>query len=277
MESSASTYLSILGLGSNLGAREAFLRAGLLEIERHPEIEIEAFSNVYLTEPMGPAQPEYLNMAVRVRTSLAPEDLLQVALGAEGRVGRVRDEKWGPRVLDVDVLWAEGHESHSSTLSLPHQGLFDRAFALGPLLDVFPDAPRSWNERLDKLGGRPPVSWPWRKRAASKEQVWCWGVDELDAVAEALNRTLEPRHAGPPPGVLRLSEPWNPKRIRLAGLTRLFANEVDGEFLTLMQDHNSIEMLVFGTLGSGGASARPDLELEIKTLSFGAEARLVQS
>ncbi|CAN5446777.1 2-amino-4-hydroxy-6-hydroxymethyldihydropteridinediphosphokinase [soil metagenome] len=106
--------------------------------------EIRAVSSIYETEAVlliGAApQPRYLNAAVRLETALAPETLLERLLLIERAHGRERREKWGPRTLDLDVLWIEGLAIATENLAVPHPRLSERAFALGPLLDVAPDA-----------------------------------------------------------------------------------------------------------------------------------------
>lgn len=97
-------------------------------------------SRVYETAPVGPAQPDFLNAAVLVETELAPEGLLDALLAIEARLGRVRRERWGPRVIDLDVLWIDGIVVDGPRLVVPHPHLRERAFALAPMLELVPDA-----------------------------------------------------------------------------------------------------------------------------------------
>lgn len=97
-------------------------------------------SLVRVTAPVGPAQPDFLNAAVLVRSDALPEELLSIAMRIEEKLGRERSVRWGPRTIDVDVLWVEGETYATEVLSLPHVRLRERAFALAPLLDVCPDA-----------------------------------------------------------------------------------------------------------------------------------------
>lgn len=97
-------------------------------------------SRVYETAPWGPPQPDYLNAAVLIETELTPLALLDALLSIERSLGRVRDVKWGPRTLDLDVLWIDGRVVDEPRLRVPHPHLFERAFALRPLLDVVPNA-----------------------------------------------------------------------------------------------------------------------------------------
>jgi 2-amino-4-hydroxy-6-hydroxymethyldihydropteridine diphosphokinase len=135
---------TVIGLGANLGDRLASMQAAVREINR--VAAVEAKSRVYATAPVGgPPQGEFLNAAVLLRYGGQPIDLLGAMLAIERGLGRVRNEKWGPRTIDLDVLWMEGVAFDGPTLMLPHPHLRERAFAVAPLLDVAPDArdPRS--------------------------------------------------------------------------------------------------------------------------------------
>jgi len=101
-----------------------------------------AASSVYETAPVGPSQPDYLNAAALIETELAPEELLDALLAIERAMGRVRPspKDWGPRIIDLDVLWIEDVAVRSDRLTVPHGHLRERAFALLPLLEVAPDA-----------------------------------------------------------------------------------------------------------------------------------------
>ncbi len=129
----------VIGLGSNVGDRLGALRAAVRGIER--VAVVEAVSRVYETAPVGgPPQGDFLNAAVLVRYEGAPLALLDALLAIERTMGRVRREKWGPRVIDLDVLWIEGKVHDDERLLVPHPGLVERAFALAPMRDVAPDA-----------------------------------------------------------------------------------------------------------------------------------------
>jgi 2-amino-4-hydroxy-6-hydroxymethyldihydropteridine diphosphokinase len=129
---------AVVGLGSNLGDRRATLALAAREVETFGRVV--ARSALYETEPVGPPQPHYLNAAVLLRTELAPEPLLQALLAVEAKLGRIRRERWGPRVIDLDILWVDGVRVHSPALTVPHPSLRERPFALRPLLDVAPAA-----------------------------------------------------------------------------------------------------------------------------------------
>jgi 2-amino-4-hydroxy-6-hydroxymethyldihydropteridine diphosphokinase len=129
---------AVIGLGANLGDRRAALAAAARAIEGFGSVL--ARSALYETDPVGPPQPRYLNAALLVRTELEAEPLLDVLLGIEKELGRVRRERWGPRSIDLDLLWFDGTIHRSPRLTVPHPSLRERAFALRPLLDVAPGA-----------------------------------------------------------------------------------------------------------------------------------------
>jgi len=91
---------------------------------------------VYETAPVGPPQPDYLNAVADVETPLSPPDLLRACLAVEDEMGRVRAERWGPRVIDVDVLTYDRREVHEDDLDVPHPRMHERAFVLAPLLEL---------------------------------------------------------------------------------------------------------------------------------------------
>ena len=144
----------VLGLGSNLGDREAHLASAVGELRRlDPALSV---SSLYETDPVGgPPQGPYLNLVVVLETDLAPRELLAEAHRLEQQAGRVRTVRNGPRTLDVDLLLAGAERIESDDLTVPHPRMDERAFVLAPLEEVAPDlAPHGWRERL---GGRAEV------------------------------------------------------------------------------------------------------------------------
>ncbi|GGG10524.1 2-amino-4-hydroxy-6-hydroxymethyldihydropteridine diphosphokinase [Paenibacillus aceti] len=128
-----------IALGANLGDREATLMEAIGLLDEHPEITVLRCSNMYETDPVGyEEQPDFVNMAIALRTALDPETLLEVLLQTELSLGRERIIRWGPRTVDLDLLWVEGQERATSRLILPHPRMFERAFVLVPLADVVP-------------------------------------------------------------------------------------------------------------------------------------------
>lgn len=135
--------LVALGLGSNLGDRLAILRNASNSIAKLEEIELLARSSVYETPPFGgPPQDAYLNAVLLVATERPLVDLMREGLTIERRFGRVRPDpvRWGPRTLDVDVLWCSTETSDAPEVVVPHPRLRERPFALVPLIEVCPEA-----------------------------------------------------------------------------------------------------------------------------------------
>jgi 2-amino-4-hydroxy-6-hydroxymethyldihydropteridine diphosphokinase len=128
----------VIGLGSNLGERLEHLRAAVRGLGRSGRIV--RVSRLYETAPMGPPQPRYLNAAVLLETDVDPVALLDALLALEAEGGRVRGDTWGPRTIDLDILWIEGRPVDDPRLVVPHPRLTERAFALIPMLEVVPDA-----------------------------------------------------------------------------------------------------------------------------------------
>lgn len=129
---------AVIGLGSNLGDKLEHLRAAVRALRKIAKVE--RLSRVYETEPVGPPQPVYLNAAVLLTYEGSPDELLEALLGTERALGRERREKWGPRTIDLDVLWIDGVALETERLVVPHPHLTARAFALRPLADVAPEA-----------------------------------------------------------------------------------------------------------------------------------------
>lgn len=130
---------AVIGLGSNLGDRSGYLDFAVKRLGEHATVA--ARSRTYETAPWGDVpQGPFLNAAVLVTWAGSPRELLDLLLGIERLAGRVRDLRYGPRTLDLDLLWIEGITEASEDLVVPHPRLHERAFALWPLLDVAPFA-----------------------------------------------------------------------------------------------------------------------------------------
>lgn len=127
-----------LGLGTNLGDREANLRAALRMLR--DVVRIEAVSSVYESEPVGyRAQPDFWNLVVRAGTRLEPSALLEAVRGIERALGREPSFRNAPRVMDIDLLLYDDVELDLPELTLPHPRMLERAFVLKPLAEVAPD------------------------------------------------------------------------------------------------------------------------------------------
>jgi 2-amino-4-hydroxy-6-hydroxymethyldihydropteridine diphosphokinase len=128
---------AVLAIGSNLGDRLGTLQRCVQAIARMPDTEVLATSPVYQTAPVGgPDQPDYLNAVLIVATGLTSSDLLAQANRIEAEFGRVREERFGPRTLDIDIISYSGEVSGDPVLTLPHPRAHERAFVLAPWHDI---------------------------------------------------------------------------------------------------------------------------------------------
>ena len=129
---------AFLGLGSNMGDRVGHLRDAVRTLR---DVGLVGLSPVYETDPVGgPAdQDRYLNLVAELRTDRSARDLLGVCRRLEAAADRVRLERWGPRTLDVDVLWIDGVIVDAPDLTVPHPRLWQRRFVVAPLHDLAPD------------------------------------------------------------------------------------------------------------------------------------------
>jgi 2-amino-4-hydroxy-6-hydroxymethyldihydropteridine diphosphokinase len=133
----------VIGLGSNVGDRAEYLARAGAAIAAMPGVRWMGCSGVMETPPAGgPPQGDYLNGACLVTTSLSARALLEQTRAIEARLGRVRPDavRFGPRTIDLDLLWIEGEVIAEPDLTVPHPRLHERVFALTPLLELVPDA-----------------------------------------------------------------------------------------------------------------------------------------
>ena len=130
----------VLGLGTNIGEREMNLSQALQMLNEQYDIKIKAVSSIYETAPFGVTdQADFLNMTVLVETDLSPQALLQACLSVERTMGRVRTIRWGPRIIDIDVLLYNDMKLATPELILPHPGILLRDFVIIPLRDIIPE------------------------------------------------------------------------------------------------------------------------------------------
>lgn len=143
-----------LGLGSNVGDSRAALARALYEIEARGAGRIVAVSSLWRTPPWGVTdQPPFLNACALIDTILAPRDLLSALKRIESDLGRIETTRWGPRVLDVDILFHGDEKLDEAGLTIPHRDLFRRAFVLAPLAEIAGDAIISGRRIRDALAG----------------------------------------------------------------------------------------------------------------------------
>ncbi|MDZ7267351.1 MAG: 2-amino-4-hydroxy-6-hydroxymethyldihydropteridine diphosphokinase [candidate division KSB1 bacterium] len=129
-----------IGLGSNLGDRRQWLAQARAKLQVHPAVQVRRQSSLYRTEPVGlREQPEFLNQVVEVATRLTAPALLELLLQIEKALGRIRERKWGPRTIDLDLLAYDQLQFESAALRLPHPALRERRFVLAPWAEIAPD------------------------------------------------------------------------------------------------------------------------------------------
>lgn len=130
-----------LGLGANLNSPLEQIRNATMALSEHAAINLVASSSLYGSKPMGPQdQPDYVNSVVAIETNLTPLALLDITQKIELDFGRVRKEnRWGPRTLDIDIILFKGEEIENERLTIPHYGMKGREFVLYPLNEIAPN------------------------------------------------------------------------------------------------------------------------------------------
>ncbi|MEM5515736.1 2-amino-4-hydroxy-6-hydroxymethyldihydropteridine diphosphokinase [Henriciella sp. AS95] len=129
-----------LALGANLGDAAGNVSLALLKLDDADGLTLIKSSRLYRTPPWGVEdQPDFINACALFETQLSPEALLALCKGLETEMGRVPGERWGPRLMDIDLLWMEGETRASEGLTLPHPRMTERAFVLVPLGEIAPD------------------------------------------------------------------------------------------------------------------------------------------
>ncbi len=147
---------AFIGLGSNLGNRLGNLR-GAVESMRGNGLRVLAASSVYDTDPVGPPQPNYLNAAVALEAELPPAELVAVLKKVEAEIGREQTERWGPRIIDLDLLLYGEQTVSEPGIAVPHRELTNRAFALVPILEIDHDVELPSGEPLSAFCEKTPA------------------------------------------------------------------------------------------------------------------------
>ena len=125
-----------IALGSNMAGPHDQLDRALKSLSSIPEVQIVAVSDRYKTPAIGPSQPDYINAAAQLMTTLSPESLLDTLQSIEQQQERVRTVRWGPRTLDLDILLYDNIVQDTQRLTIPHPRMAERAFVLLPLADI---------------------------------------------------------------------------------------------------------------------------------------------
>lgn len=154
------THIAYLGIGTNLGDKKANLRAAVKLMESDKAVDVAGVSSLYSTKPVGVEdQPDFINAVVVIHTALSPAELLKLCNNIELQMGRVRTIRWGPRVIDIDILLYDNAVICDNDLIVPHPRMLERAFVLIPLAEIAPDAilpggitAREAADRIDHAG-----------------------------------------------------------------------------------------------------------------------------
>ncbi|MBF2064434.1 MAG: 2-amino-4-hydroxy-6-hydroxymethyldihydropteridine diphosphokinase [Calothrix sp. C42_A2020_038] len=139
--------ITAIALGSNLGDSHAILEAAIDVLAQMPATRVLSKSSWYFTKAVGPPQPDYLNGCALLQVEMIPEFLLEILLKIENNFGRLRNQRWGPRTLDLDILLYENRIIETPKLQIPHPRMRERAFVLVPLAEIAPD----WIEPVSGL------------------------------------------------------------------------------------------------------------------------------
>ena len=148
--------LVYIGIGSNLHNPLQQVLSASERLARLPHCKLLQLSSCYQSEPLGPAdQPDFINQVAAVETKLEPEPLLDLLQEIEQEMGRVRTLRWGPRIIDLDILLYADRLIQSSRLIIPHAGLKERTFVLYPLAEIAPELRLPTGEKIIDLLPKP--------------------------------------------------------------------------------------------------------------------------
>ena len=130
----------ILALGSNIGDRKQNLEKAIDSLNNIPYTDVIKASSVYETEPVDYLrQDNFYNIVIEVRSQFEPNEMLGICMGVESGLGRIRGIKNGPRIIDLDIIFAEDKKIKTKNLTVPHQRYKERHFVLAPMLEIFPE------------------------------------------------------------------------------------------------------------------------------------------
>lgn len=153
-----------LALGSNVSAERSLednLREACWELTEHPGLQIVATSSIYRSKPWGEVeQDDFLNAVIGIETLLSPRELLEYVKKVEREVGRIPTYRWGPRVIDIDILLYASLQVVEPDLVIPHPHLLERPFVFIPLLEISPEVRMPDGQLLRMLVKWDPVNYP---------------------------------------------------------------------------------------------------------------------
>jgi 2-amino-4-hydroxy-6-hydroxymethyldihydropteridine diphosphokinase len=133
-------HTAYIGIGSNLESPAENCLKAIERLNAHPDLTLVARSSLYQSEPFGITDQDwFVNSVVQITTGLSPEKLLEVCLSIELKMGRTRTEKWGPRIVDLDILFYDDLILKQDGLEIPHPGIAERSFVLSPMNEIAPD------------------------------------------------------------------------------------------------------------------------------------------
>ncbi len=146
-------FTTYIGIGSNLSNPIKQVQQAILALNNLEKTRFVVASSIYASKPMGPQdQPDYVNAVAQLHTSLSPLDLLAALQTIENKAGRIRkEERWGARILDLDILIYADKVIHNEYLTVPHYGIKDREFVLLPLAEIAPELQLPTGELISKL------------------------------------------------------------------------------------------------------------------------------
>ncbi|RIK83691.1 MAG: 2-amino-4-hydroxy-6-hydroxymethyldihydropteridine diphosphokinase [Hyphomicrobiales bacterium] len=145
---------AFLGLGGNIGDPAAAMAAALRALDAHDAVSVAAVSSLYRTPPWGVTdQPDFLNAVAAVDTALTARHLLDLCLDVERGLKRIRAQRWGPRIIDIDILLFGNERIEEAGLQVPHPRMGERAFVLAPLAEIAPEVVVDGQTATQRLGG----------------------------------------------------------------------------------------------------------------------------
>ena len=163
---------AFIGAGANLGEPVRQIRQALDELEKSPGVRLLGASSFYRTQPVGPVeQPPFINAVFALECGMNPHELLALLLSVEEKMGRIRRERWGPRVIDLDLLFFDEAIISEQGLEVPHPRLHERRFVLTPLVEIAPDIihPVIKKTVFDVLAAL-PAEGPWVEKLQQQEK-----------------------------------------------------------------------------------------------------------